>query len=97
LKFEWDNDKAEKNIKKHKISFEEAVTVLCDPLSLTIADPDHSEEEERFIDIGRSEKDRVLVVVYTQRNQNLRIISCRRATSAELKFYEEGETRNDKR
>lgn len=95
MKFEWDSDKAEKNIKKHKVSFEEAVTVLRDPLSITISDSDHSGEEKRFIDIGRSDKDRVLVVVYTARGQNLRIISCRRATSSELKFYEEGETGND--
>ncbi|MCL5264729.1 MAG: BrnT family toxin [Chloroflexi bacterium] len=70
LVFEWDTRKAELNERKHGISFEEAATVLGDPLSLTILDPIHSEAEERFITIGRSIDRRLLVVVHTERGDN---------------------------
>ena len=91
--FEWDNHKAEANLRKHGVSFEEAQTVFTDPLSITLADPDHSEDEERFIDIGMSDDRRVLVVVYTERGQRIRLISARKATPAERKqYYEEEET-----
>lgn len=86
--FEWDEKKARSNIKKHGISFDEGITVFLDHFSITIPDPDHSIEEQRYIDIGISDKGRILVVVYTERNSNIRIISCRKATSSERNFYE---------
>ncbi|MGR3176180.1 MAG: BrnT family toxin [Candidatus Scalindua sp.] len=87
--FEWDEEKAKANLKKHRVSFDEATTVFVDPFSVTICDPDHSENEQRYIDIGSSGKNRVLVVVYTERGTNIRIISCRKATSLERKLYKE--------
>ncbi|MBN2316854.1 MAG: BrnT family toxin [Sedimentisphaerales bacterium] len=89
LRFEWDAEKAKANLKKHRISFDEATTVFLDPFSITIPDPDHSMEEQRFIDIGSSDKGRVLVVIYTERGSNIRIISCRKATPSERTLYEE--------
>ncbi len=88
--FEWDENKAKANRQKHKVSFDEAVTVFVDPFSVTIPDPDHSESERRYINIGISEKGRLIVVVYTERGASIRVISCRKATSAERRFYEEG-------
>lgn len=90
LNFEWDEGKAKSNLKKHRVSFEEATTVFLDPFSMTIPDPGHSVEEQRYIDIGSSDKGQVLVVVYTERGANIRIISCRKATSSERKLYEKG-------
>lgn len=90
LSFEWDEEKAAANLKKHDVSFDEALTVFGDPLSMTIPDPDHSVGELRYIDVGNSEGNRLLVVVYTQRGVNIRIISCRKATSSERRLYEEG-------
>jgi uncharacterized DUF497 family protein len=90
LNFEWDEEKAKTNLKKHKISFEEAITVFFDPFSITMPDPDHSEDEERYIDLGISDKWRVLVVIYTERSPNIRIISCRKAVFSERKLYEKG-------
>jgi len=89
LTFEWKEGKAEKNIRKHKISFEEAKTVFNDRLSITISDPRHSSDEHRYIDIGYSSKGRILVVVYTEREPNIRIISCRKPTAGERRIYEE--------
>ncbi|MEK7327999.1 MAG: BrnT family toxin [Chloroflexota bacterium] len=86
---EWDEAKAEANLQKHGVSFEEAETVFDDPLSLTVLDPDHSVDEERFVDIGQSDKKRLLVVVYTERRKKLRLISARLATRAERITYEE--------
>src|SRR4030042_1103902 len=80
LNFEWDRGKAEANLKKHRASFDEATTIFSDPFSITIPDSAHSAAEDRYIDIGASEKGRILVVVYTERGANIRIISCRRAT-----------------
>lgn len=91
LNFEWDGEKAKKNLKKHKVSFDEATTVFIDPFSMTVPDPDHSVDEQRYIDIGSSDNGRVLVVVYTERGSNIRIISCRKATSLERKLYEGGD------
>jgi len=88
--FEWDEEKAKANLKKHKVSFDEAATVFSDPFSITILDPDHSVGEERYIDIGTSDKGRVLIVAYTERGMNIRIISCRKATLTERRRYEEG-------
>jgi uncharacterized protein len=92
--FEWDEEKANLNYKKHKVDFEEATTVFLDPFSMTIPDPEHSEFEARYIDLGLSDKGRLLTVVYTERGLNIRIISCRKASNSERKFYEkEGRTR----
>jgi uncharacterized DUF497 family protein len=89
LEFEWDPAKAELNLKEHRISFDEATTVFRDTLSITISDPDHSNAEDRFIDIGMSHRMQLLVVSYTERRDKIRIISARRATKAERKNYEE--------
>jgi uncharacterized DUF497 family protein len=89
LTFEWDQIKSEINERKHGIPFEEAKTVFNDPFSITINDPDHSDEEFRYIDIGLSSKNRFLVVWYTERNENIRIIGCRKATKSERKIYEQ--------
>jgi hypothetical protein len=89
LSFEWDEEKAKANLKKHKVGFDEAATVFTEPCSITIHDPDHSADEQRYIDIGTSDKGRVLVVVYTERGSHIRIVSCRKATSSERKLYEE--------
>jgi len=89
LVFEWDNRKARQNLGKHGVSFEEAATVFGDPLSLTITDPVHSDHEERFIIIGESIQGRLLVVVHTERGDNIRIISVRVATPRERSAYEE--------
>ncbi len=87
--FEWDERKAKENLRKHKVSFAEAVTVFSDPLSVTIPDPEHSTGEQRYIDLGTSDKNRVLVVVYTERAKAIRLIGARKATRAERKQYEE--------
>lgn len=86
--FEWDEKKAKANLKKHKASFEEATTIFNDPFVAMMPDLEHSINEERHIGIGMSIKSRVLVVVYTDRRENRRIISCRKATPAERKIYE---------
>jgi len=92
--FEWDEEKASLNYKKHKVDFEEATTVFLDPFSMTIPDPEHSEFEARYIDLGLSDKRRLLTVVYPERGLNIRIISCRKASNSERNFYEkEGRTR----
>jgi uncharacterized DUF497 family protein len=89
LKFKWDKRKAEINRKKHNISFEEASTVFADLLSLTIPDPLHSANEERKVIMGYSEKQQLLVVVHTEKQDTIRIISARKATAYERKVYEE--------
>ena len=91
VNFAWDADKAIQNEKKHGVALEEAATVFRDPLSITVPDPDHSVEEERYIEIGISDKGRVLIVVYTERKDTIRIISSRRATRLERRQYESGE------
>lgn len=88
LQFEWDEEKADANLRKHGVSFEEAITIFRDPLSLTIYDAAHSEFEDRYIDIGVSVSGLVLVVVYTEREAATRIISCRLATLLERRQYE---------
>ena len=88
--FEWDDQKASSNLKKHGVSFQEAKTVFGDTLSLTVADPEHSESEYRFIDIGLAESGRLLVVSYTERGTKIRIISSRLALPAERMLYEKG-------
>lgn len=88
MQFEWDRDKARKNLKKHKVSFDEAVTVFYDPLSATFYDPDHSADEERFITVGYSSRGRLLVVSHAERVKTIRIISARPATAHERKRHE---------
>lgn len=88
--FEWDPRKAQTNVHTHRVSFEEAMTVFYDPLSVTIADPLHSDEEDRCVIIGESLKRRVLVVAHTDRGDRIRLISARVATSQERKRYEKG-------
>lgn len=88
MDFEWDPVKAESNREKHGVSFDEATTIFGDPLEVTIPDPDHSEGEFRFLSLGRSSKDRVLVVAYTEREGRIRLISAREATSRERRKYE---------
>ena len=86
--FEWDEEKAVSNLKKHDVSFEEGATIFNDPRIATISDPIHSKDEERFVSIGVSIQGRLLVVVHTERNERIRLISCRKATSGERKRYE---------
>jgi uncharacterized DUF497 family protein len=86
--FEWDDEKAVSNLKKHDVSFEEGATIFNDPLIATIFDPDHSEAEERYISVGISVQGRLLVVVHTDRSARIRLISCRKATNVERKAYE---------
>jgi len=88
LRFEWDENKSKRNLKKHGIDFKEGKTVFNDPFAITINDPDHSTLEDRYIEIGISSKGRILVVWYTERNDNIRIIGCRRAIRFERESYE---------
>jgi hypothetical protein len=88
--FEWDTEKAASNLQKHEVSFEEAATVFFDPLSLTIPDPLHSEDDNRFVITGLSHQQRHLVVVHSERDDRIRIISARLATASERKKYESG-------
>lgn len=92
MQFEWDPEKAAANVKRRRISFSEAASVLEDPLSTTFPDEAHSEEEMRFLTIGVSHRGRVLVVAHTERDDTIRIISVRRATRREREFYEQGES-----
>ncbi len=89
LTFEWDSRKARSNLSKHGVSFAAASTVFGDSLSLTIPDPDHSIAEHRYITMGRTFDGKLLVVVHTDRGDNIRIISARRANRRERKSYEE--------
>lgn len=86
----WDPRKAAANRKKHKVSFEEASTVLADPLAITGADPDHSVGEVRWITFGVSNRRRLLAVAHTDEGDTIRIISARAATRPERRLYEEG-------
>ena len=88
--FEWDANKARRNLAKHGISFEESSTVFGDPHSLTIPDPVHSKLEERFVTIGASHRGKLLVVVHTERGDNIRIISARVTSRRERLSYEKG-------
>ena len=90
LAFEWDEAKARENLKKHKVGFDEGKTIFNDPFLLTFPDVDSSEVEERFVNIGLSSRDRVLVLIHTERQGRIRIISCRKARATERRHYEEG-------
>lgn len=87
MNFEWDPRKAASNERKHRVSFDEAMTVFADWDSITIPDPDHSEDEERFLVIGVSARNQLLVVSHTDRGENTRIISARRADARERQKY----------
>ncbi|MCY7348604.1 MAG: BrnT family toxin [Pyrinomonadaceae bacterium] len=87
--FEWSPKKAETNFKKHSVSFEEAASVFFDPLSLTVPDPRHSDDENRFIITGISDRQRHLVIVHTDRGDKIRIISARLTTPNERRKYEQ--------
>jgi hypothetical protein len=89
VEFEWDPDKARENVAKHAITFEKASTVFGDPLELTIPDPGHSLDEDRYVSVGTSATGRLLVVGYTERGSNIRVIFARRATVREQHDYEE--------
>ena len=89
LQFEWDPEKAKANLKKHNIGFEEASTIFEDPQFISFLDEEHSAEEERQITIGLSNKTRLLMAAHTQRKQHIRIVSARKATKNEEKFYNE--------
>ena len=92
IKFEWDKRKAQQNLQKHQVDFTEASTVFADTLSITIPDPDHSEDEERWVTIGLSNRQRLVVVVHTEEEETIRIISARRADRLERRKYEEGDS-----
>jgi hypothetical protein len=91
LEFEWDVAKSRSNKKKHGISFEEAQTVFSDANARLIADPDHSDDEDRFVLLGMSEQLRILVVCHCYREDDtlIRIISARKAKRKEIETYEE--------
>jgi len=89
LRFLWDPRKAVSNERKHGVGFPEATTVFDDPLSVTIADPDHALEEQRFLLLGQSNRRRVLVVAHSERGESIRIISVRRVNRRERQIYEE--------
>jgi uncharacterized protein len=88
VEFEWDDVKAVSNLKKHGVSFEEGATIFNDPEIATIFDPDHSKDEERYISIGVSIQGNLLVIVHSERDERIRLISCRKATNTERKVYE---------
>lgn len=90
MQFEWDPGKAARNFEKHGVSFQEAATVFGDPLSYTFDDPDHTDEELRFLTIGLAATGRLLVVSHTDRGGKVRLISARELTRKERRFYEEG-------
>jgi len=90
MEFEWDTGKASSNLKKHGVSFQEAVSIFGNVLSITYPDPDHSAREQRFITVGMSQSGRVLMVAHADRGDNIRIISARKTTRRERKYYEEG-------
>ena len=88
LTFEWDEEKAITNEKKHHVSFREGVTIFSDPGIATMDDPDHSQYEQRYLSLGYSSHGRLLVVCYTERGDDIRLISCRKATRHERTMYE---------
>lgn len=90
MEFEWDSDKAIRNLAKHGVPFAEAATVFGDPFAVTFADPDHSDDEDRFITFGESAGGQLLIVLHTDREDRSRIISARRASRKERKVYEQG-------
>jgi uncharacterized protein len=92
LEFEWDPEKAERNRKKHGVSFEEASTAFYDPLHVVVADPRDSQAEERFVLFGRSSTGRLPAVMHTDRGDRVRLISARLAIPKERRRYERGDS-----
>ena len=92
LRFKWDPRKAAANRAKHKVSFEEAVTAFGDPLGRITNDPRHSEDEQRYVLLGLSERQRLLAVMFTERGEAIRLISARKATRRERRDYEESQS-----
>jgi uncharacterized DUF497 family protein len=90
MRFDWDDAKAARNLAKHGVTFDEAATAVGDPLGWTYPDDEHSVLEKRWITIGISETDQLLVVAHTSRAGRIQIISARPATRKERRFYEEG-------
>jgi uncharacterized protein len=90
MEFEWDEGKADSNLIKHGVSFDEAQTVFNDSLYVDFYDPDHSENEDRYLIIGKSSRGKLLIVSYTERDYKNRLISARETTKSERKMYEEG-------
>jgi uncharacterized protein len=90
MKFDWDKKKAASNLSKHGVSFDEAKTIFDDPLYIDFYDPNHSDEEERYLIIGVSSQGRLLIASYTERDESTRLISARVVTRAEREAYEEG-------
>ena len=88
--YEWDPEKAKRNLREHGVSFEEAATVFLDPLAMTYPDPDHSDEEDREITIGYSAQHRLLFVSHCPRGERTRIVGAREATRRERKQHEQG-------
>ena len=91
LKFEWDPQKAARNLGKHEVPFEEAATVFGDPLGRITSDPRHSVDEERFVLLGLSREQRLLAVMFAERGEAIRLISARRAIPRERRDYEQRE------
>ena len=89
MHFEWDPEKDEKNQATHGVSFDEASTVFGDPLAITIDDPDHSSDENRMLTIGYTNRQRLIIVAHTDRDERVRIISAREVTAAERRDYAE--------
>lgn len=88
MRFEWNENKALSNLSKHGVSFEEAKTVFDDPFYVDFYDPDHSEDEERYLIVGESSRGRLLIVSYTERGNSIRLISAREVTRTEREAYE---------
>ena len=89
MQFEWDPEKDQQNQAKHGVSFDEASSVFGDPFALTIDDPDHSSEEKRFLTTGYSNRQRLIIVAHTDRDERVRLINAREVTAAERRTYEE--------
>ena len=92
MRFEWDEAKATSNLKKHRVSFDEAVTVFYDPLAASFADPDHSDDESRLVTVGYSAQGRLLVVCHVDRTGVARLINARHATRRERRRHESEES-----
>ena len=90
MQFEWDREKAEANFTKHAVSFDKAKTVFDDLFSIELFDPDHSDDENRFLIVGESKEQRRLIVSYTERDNRIRIISARLIIPKERRDYEYG-------
>ena len=88
-RFEWDEDKAAVDLRKHRVAFEDAASIFADPLAYTFDDPDHSLGEQRLLTFGLSRSGRLLAIIHVERSRTIRIISARRATRHERGLYEQ--------